>query len=115
MRVSVGNYLRDLRLNNGQTLKQMAEILGVSSSFLSAVENGKKSMPNRWNKILSNEYHLNNAQLDDLKQAIKDSAASVKLNLADSNDSSRKLAISFARNFNDLSEAEKSKIMKILG
>ena len=34
-----------LSLTNEQKLKDMAELLGVTSAFLSAVENGKKSMP----------------------------------------------------------------------
>ena len=36
----------------------MAEILNVSSAFLSAVENGKKSMPDSWYPILKQNYAL---------------------------------------------------------
>ena len=45
MITSLGTFLRRLRLAKGEILKDMAESLGVSSAFLSAVENGKKKMP----------------------------------------------------------------------
>ena len=35
-------FCRKLRLDNNQILKDMADVLGVSSSYLSAVENGKR-------------------------------------------------------------------------
>ena len=40
-----GEYARDLRIDRGENLKEMAKNLGVSSAFLSAVENGKKQVP----------------------------------------------------------------------
>ena len=42
MITKLGDYLRKLRIRNQQILKNMADELGVSSAFLSAVENGKK-------------------------------------------------------------------------
>ena len=42
MITSLGRFLRKLRIDQGEILKDMADKLGVSVSFLSAVENGKK-------------------------------------------------------------------------
>ena len=42
MLTSIGRFLRKLRIDHGEILKDMADALGVSSAFLSAVENGKK-------------------------------------------------------------------------
>ena len=42
MITAFGKFLRILRMDNGEILKTMAEKLEVTSSFLSAVENGKK-------------------------------------------------------------------------
>ena len=42
MATTLGVFLRKLRLANDEILKDMAKNLGVSSAFLSAVENGKK-------------------------------------------------------------------------
>jgi transcriptional regulator with XRE-family HTH domain len=45
MLTQLGIFLRKLRLDRGEILKDMAIKLNVSSSFLSAVENGKKRIP----------------------------------------------------------------------
>lgn len=42
-----GQKLRHLRNARGMTQKQMAQALGVSAAYLSALEHGKRGMP-RW-------------------------------------------------------------------
>ena len=58
MITSVGKYLRKLRIDNGEILRDMADVLNVSSAFLSAVENGKKKMPTLWLPKLQKNYNL---------------------------------------------------------
>lgn len=114
MKVKLGEYLRDLRLARSQTLKQMAEELGVSSAFLSAIENGKKNMPEKWYDSLSNKYNLSKSQVAKLRDAAEESSTVIKLNLTNVNSTNRELAVSFARSFEKLSESDSAKIMKIL-
>jgi len=38
----LGRYLRDLRLSRGWTLVELARRSGISDSFLSSIEHGKK-------------------------------------------------------------------------
>lgn len=38
---SFGKYIRNIRIENGQTLGEMAEHIGVSSAYLSSAEFGK--------------------------------------------------------------------------
>ena len=45
-----GDRMRKLRAERGVTLKQMAEALGVSSAYLSALEHGKRGRPG-WHLI----------------------------------------------------------------
>jgi len=45
-----GERMRKLRSERGVTLKQMAEALGVSSAYLSALEHGKRGRPG-WHLI----------------------------------------------------------------
>ena len=40
-----GEKVRDLRARKGVTMKQMAEALGVSSAYLSALEHGHRGRP----------------------------------------------------------------------
>lgn len=53
-RTELGKELRGIRENVGENLKQMAEKLEVSPSFLSAVELGKKQCSP---KLVKNIYH----------------------------------------------------------
>lgn len=45
-----GDKMRKLRAERGVTLKEMAEALGVSSAYLSALEHGKRGRPG-WHLI----------------------------------------------------------------
>lgn len=45
-----GEKMRKLRIERNVTLKQMAEALGVSSAYLSALEHGKRGRPG-WHLI----------------------------------------------------------------
>lgn len=110
----LATFLRMLRLQNGQVLKDMADWLGVSSAFLSAVENGKKKMPADWYEKLREFYKLNGEQYDKLKQLAMESQKTISLNLEDTSDSKRQLAVMFARQFDNLDESVCGRIMDIL-
>ncbi len=45
MLTQFGIFLRKLRLDSNEIMKEMATKLDVSPSFLSTVENGKKTIP----------------------------------------------------------------------
>ena len=40
-----GKILRIIRINCGDSAKDMSEKLGISASYLSAIENGKRNVP----------------------------------------------------------------------
>lgn len=53
-----GVFCRKLRLENRELLYDMAEKLGVSSAFLSKVENGKGKPPADWRQKIISFYNL---------------------------------------------------------
>ena len=114
MITKIGDFLRKLRLDNQQIMKDMAEVLGVSSAFLSAVENGKKSMPDSWCNILKESYKLSDDDVDNLRQAAMESQKSISLNLQSASPSNRQLAVSFARQFDSMDADTSQKILRIL-
>lgn len=114
MLTSIGRFLRKLRIDNGEILKDMAEALGVSSAFLSAVENGKKKMPDGWVEKLESIYLFTEEQANELHKAIIDTNDAVELSLKDVSVENRELAISFAREFNSLDPETSRKIFDIL-
>ena len=114
MITSVGKFLRKLRIDKGEILRTMAQTLGVSSAFLSAVENGKKKLPDAWLPKLQSSYNLSSEQMDELRQAITESSDTLELNIRDASVENRRLAISFARQFNNLDEETSKKLLNIL-
>ena len=114
MITSLGKFLRILRLQRGEILKNMADRLGVSSAFLSAVENGKKKMPVLWFERLRDLYALDESQMGELRRANLETTNQVELNLKNATPPQRELAILFARQFNDIDEETSMQIANLL-
>ncbi|MCR5662529.1 MAG: helix-turn-helix domain-containing protein [bacterium] len=114
MITSLGKFLRKLRIDKGELLRDMAQKLGVSSSFLSAVENGKKKMPEAWLRKFRELYCLTDSQFCDLKEAVNESVDAISLNMSGASPQARSLAITFARRFDSLDDKSRQKILHIL-
>ncbi|MDO5748983.1 MAG: helix-turn-helix transcriptional regulator [Planctomycetia bacterium] len=114
MLTSIGRFLRKLRIDQGEILKDMADKLDVTVSFLSAVENGKKRMPATWNKKICDIYQLNVDQRDAFTVAIAETEVSIEMNLNEVTMGRRELAVSFARKFYEIDDFQAEEIRKIL-
>lgn len=114
MVTALGKYLRKLRIDNGEILRDMAKNLSVSSSFLSAVENGKKKMPESWITRLERQYSLSSNQLEELILAQLEANDTVELNIKNASAQSKNLAISFARRFDSLDDDTVKQLFSIL-
>lgn len=114
MLTSVGRFLRKLRIDNGEILKDMADKLNVTVSFLSAVENGKKRMPSVWNSRICDLYHLDDSQRTEFTTAIAETESSVEMNFDGVAVGNRELAVSFARKFADFDEKQLDTIRRLL-
>ncbi|CAM3103035.1 helix-turn-helix domain-containing protein [Cupriavidus taiwanensis] len=104
MLTSFGRFLRELRHQHTELMKDMADKLGVSAAFLSAVETGKKSIPPTWTKSLTDAYKLPPAAVSQMQSAIDASARSVTIDLANQSEERRSAAVALARQFGDLSD-----------
>jgi len=102
----IGKFLRSLRLRNNEMLKDMAEFLAVSPAFLSSVEMGKKAVPANWVPAIEGRYYLTDGEVAELRAAVDRSQRSVTLNLADKSGVQREFAVSFARQFDELSDEQ---------
>jgi len=109
-----GKFVRHLRLDHNIILKDMADTLGVSPAMLSGVENGKKSIPLDWEKKLVIEYRLDTDQQKELHDAILESINQVRLETKGSSFEKVDLAISFARNFDKMSDEKLKEMMELL-
>ena len=109
-----GKFCRRLRITNNELLLDMANKLGVSPSYLSSVEVGRKSIPEEWKKIIPELYELNAEEVIELEKCIDDSVRQIKISMDGRNESDRMFLLAFARKLDDLDLLEKEKILKIL-
>lgn len=109
-----GKFLRVLRMDNEEILKDMAEKLDVTSSFLSAVENGKKKIPGDWLEKISDLYSLSNDMTIELQNAISETNECVEIKLTNLSLKQRELAFSFARKLKGFDENEIQEIWQLL-
>lgn len=114
MLTSLGRFLRKLRIDNGEILKNMADKLGVTVSFLSAVENGKKHMPPAWNTRICTLYNLDDQQQATFSTAVAETENALEMDFDGVSMSNRVLAVSFARRFAEFDDAQLADIRKIL-
>lgn len=109
-----GKKLRALRLENDQRLKDMADELQVTAAYLSAVENGNRSVPDSWIGKLSDSYNLSDSEIEELQKLAYENKTDVKINLSNAEEQEIGLALSFARKFRDLSDEQVCEIQRIL-
>ena len=109
-----GEELRVLRTRRHQNQKEMANVLGVTKSFLSAVEKGRHPVPGKWLDIIVEHYHLKPYPAEKIKNAIHESKSHIKIMLNGEENYKRNLAIRFEEAFNDINEENAKDIIKIL-
>lgn len=115
MITAIGKFLRKMRIDHGEILKDMADKLQVTASYLSAVENGKRVFPDEWEDMLDGFYRFDVYQRREFKKAIVDSKEAYELQLQNVEKPNRELAYVFARKFKDLDEETVLQIKKLLG
>ena len=108
-----GLELRKIRLCNNEYLGDMAEKLGVTVSYLSAVETGKRETPKAWVEIIISKYGLDKESAEALKRAYEMSKKTSKIDIGDESQERKTLAISFARELKNLDNEQIADILSI--
>lgn len=114
MLTEFGRLLRKIRIDNNEILKDMSEKLNVSAAYLSAVEMGKRNIPEHWVNKISEFYHLSQEEKNNLSNAADNSSKSITLNFENINKSQKETAILFAREFENIDIETLEKIKKLL-
>ncbi len=109
-----GKFCRKLRIDHGELLKDMADNLGVTSSYLSAIENGKRNVPLKWVSQLTEIYSLDQEMYNNLKEVAKQSKIINTLDVKDLNTDDKDLLMAFARKIDGMDDSDKLKIKKLL-
>ena len=110
----LGRFLRKMRIDRGELLRDMSGKLGVAVSFLSSVENGKKSMPTEWAAKLVQIYQLSDLQKRGLDEAIAESEKGIGVKFEGLSPEKRQLSVAFARKIQSLSASDQKALQKVL-
>ena len=114
MLTDFGRFLRKIRIDCDEILKDMAEKLNVSAAYLSAVEMGKRNIPEQWVNKISELYALSVEDKEKLNSAADNSAKSITLNFENIGNAQKETAILFAREFENVDTETLDKIKKLL-
>ena len=109
-----GEFMRIQRIKNREVMADTANLLGVKLPFVSAVESGKKNVPEEWIAVLIEHYGMNDAEQVELREAVENSKTQMKINLIAATNTQRRLAVQFQRSFEKLDDETAAEILSLL-
>lgn len=109
-----GENFKILRIKNKEVLADAKEFLGCSTAFISAVECGKKQVPEDWFEKIVKHYDLSYEEQQELKESIEETKKSVKIDLSNASAFHKTIALQFQRSFDDLDDEQMREIQKVL-
>lgn len=92
-----GLYIRKIREQENDSLRQMAIKLGISAAFLSAMEVGRKQIPLEYVEKIKGIYNLTKEQEVELENSIYETNERVPIELAAMNEAKKDVSLMFAR------------------
>lgn len=110
----LGKNLRILRIKHDENLYDMASKLGISTSYLSSIENGLRNMPLELLKKIRVFYSLSNDQFQELKREADEQQKSLMINLKNLTSDQRYMALTLSRSLDKLDKEKCEVILKIL-
>ncbi|MCU0229436.1 MAG: helix-turn-helix domain-containing protein [Bryobacterales bacterium] len=110
-----GKVIRKHRIDRDMLLGEMAEALDLSSSYLSQIETGKRSIPADLADKVARLFELNAKETRSLKEAAARAVTEVSIKLGkNTTTQERMLAIDLATSFARLKPEQKSELQKLL-
>jgi len=109
-----GEFLVALQERTGETMRQMADKLNVSSQFLSNVAHGRKGVPDDWVPRLIHLYHLPEDAEIDIRLRIEESQTFYAVSTKHASPLKRKAAACFTKNFAAMDDETAKKISALL-
>lgn len=109
-----GKIVRKAMIDHDENLLSIAQLFDVTTSFVSAVLIGSKSIPDNWVDVLAKHYNFSKEKRDELYNAYCEAKKNVRLDVEDASLPQKKLAIQFQRKLTGLSDEEMAMINNIL-
>lgn len=109
-----GEFMRVQRIKHHEVMGDIATLLNVKVSFVSAVESGKKNVPEEWISKIIEHYHLSMEEQKELNDSVEESRTQVKMNLTSATSCQRRVALQFQRSFEEIDEDTAKAIIELL-
>jgi transcriptional regulator with XRE-family HTH domain len=107
-----GIAIRKLRLDKGMRLLDLASKLGLSIAFISAVETGRKPIPDGYAKAIARAMDLTAAEIRELRRAVDRTRKEVRVEGLP--EEQRELVAAFARRLDELPRDLMAQIKKVV-
>ena len=104
MLTKFGKFLRLLRMERGELLKNMAENLRISSAYLSSIEMGNREIPKSLPQDLIQKYNLTEEEQVEMQKAISASIKNIDISLVNTTNLQKEAALVFARNLEKMND-----------
>ena len=114
MLTPMGKLVRKLRVDNGEKLKDMAEAFKKPPSYLSAIENGRKAIPDWYVDAVYERYKHLGVNKAELVKLASDSGNQMKIDLSQADDMEREAYLAVGRRFKSLPLDKKRQILDLL-
>ena len=105
MLTKFGKFLRVLRMERGELLKNMAETLKISSAYLSSIEMGNREIPKSLPQDIIQKYNLTEEEQVEMQRAISESTKNIDISLVNTTNLQKEAALVFARNLEKMNDA----------
>ena len=112
MLTEFGKVMRIIRINTGDSMRDMAAKIGMSATYLSAIETGKRNIPANMEELLFSNYNFSEKDKKKIKDSIEKSAAQVKINLTEMADKKKKLIYKLSKG--DIDEETLDRLCEII-
>ena len=112
-----GEFLKHLRIDKREMLRNMAEKLGLKSSYLSAIESGNRDIPPDLTDKICAEYGLDEKQRKELKEAELNTdrkLVQIDMEKINANRLAKEVVLNFAGKAANLTDKQLSEIKAIL-
>lgn len=110
----LGKELRIIRIKKDENLYDMATKLGISTSYLSSIENGIRNMSNDLIEKLQEVYQLTETQVQKIKEEADKQKKSVHIDLNGLSESQKCMTLYLSRTLDNLNDDKCEEIINIL-
>ena len=114
MLTPLGRMIRKLRLDYNKRLKDMADDFAVPSSYLSAIENGRKQASDAFIKRVHMYFKESRVTLEEWRELAASSKNQLNVDLSGATDLEREVASTFQRRFRDISTERQKQILDLV-